>query len=121
LPILHLTPCGNRYKLSEQNALSNEIVEAMKNVSLTNEVDAADLDAEFEELQQGDLDRQILAMNTMPDAAAVDQMPTVPTAERRFCFFSFSSYYMVADGLAKKRLAKPPGRRTETRRPITYI
>jgi charged multivesicular body protein 4 len=73
----------NRDKLREQNALSEEIVEAMSAPGIGQSVDETDLEAELEELQQEQLDEQMLKTGTVPVADAVHKMPSPANAERK--------------------------------------
>lgn len=68
-------------KLREQNALSEEIVEAMSAPGIGQSVDEADLEAELEELQQEQLDEQMLKTGTVPVADAVHKMPSPANVE----------------------------------------
>jgi charged multivesicular body protein 4A/B len=72
-----------RAKLQEQNALSEEIVEAMNGISLGNPVDEQDLEDELEALQQAELDQKMLETGTVP-ADAIQRMPAVANGERKF-------------------------------------
>jgi len=67
-------------KLQEQNALSEEIVEAMNGISLGNQVDEQDLEDELEALQQEELDQKMLETGTVP-ADAIQRMPAVASGE----------------------------------------
>ncbi|EFY90005.1 ESCRT-III component [Metarhizium acridum CQMa 102] len=60
--------------LREQNALGEEIVEAMNSVN-NNQLDDADLEAEFEELQQEQLDEQMLKLSSASVPHAIRDMP----------------------------------------------
>lgn len=68
-------------KLREQNALSEEIVEAMSAPGIGQSLDETDLEAELEELQQEQLDEQMLKTGTVPVADAVHKMPSPANAE----------------------------------------
>jgi len=65
-----------RAKLQEQNALSEEIVDAMNSISLGQPVDEQDLEDELEALQQEQLDQKMLETGTVP----VDQIQRLPAA-----------------------------------------
>ncbi|KIE03055.1 ESCRT-III component, partial [Metarhizium majus ARSEF 297] len=60
--------------LREQNALGEEIVEAMNSVN-NNQLDDADLEAELEELQQEQLDEQMLKLSSASVPHAIQDMP----------------------------------------------
>ncbi|KAH7149403.1 Snf7-domain-containing protein [Dactylonectria estremocensis] len=62
--------------LREQNALSEEIVNAIVNPSLGEYIDDAELEDELEELQQEQLDEQMLNTGNVPVSDAVHKMPT---------------------------------------------
>ncbi|KAK2590100.1 ESCRT-III subunit protein snf7 [Conoideocrella luteorostrata] len=68
-------------KLREQNALGEEIVEAMNSINSANQVDVEDLDAELEELQQEQLDEQILKLSNVSVPGAVHGMPAAARGE----------------------------------------
>lgn len=61
-------------RLREQNALSDEINEAMINVSVSN-VDETELEDELEQLQQEQLDEAMLKTGTVPVSDAVHRLP----------------------------------------------
>ncbi|KAK1754512.1 Snf7-domain-containing protein [Echria macrotheca] len=63
-------------KLQEQNALSEEIVEAMNSINLGNQVDEADLEDELDALRQEELDQKMLETGTVP----VDAIQRLPAA-----------------------------------------
>ncbi|KAK0613398.1 snf7 family protein [Immersiella caudata] len=67
-------------KLQEQNALSEEIVEAMNSINIGNQVDEQDLEDELEALQQEELDQKMLETGTVP-ADAIQRMPAVANGE----------------------------------------
>ncbi|KAH7148650.1 Snf7-domain-containing protein [Dactylonectria macrodidyma] len=67
--------------LREQNALSEEIVNAIVNPSLGEYIDDAELEDELEELQQEQLDEQMLNTGNVPVSDAVHKMPTPANTE----------------------------------------
>jgi charged multivesicular body protein 4 len=73
-----------RERLREQNALSDEIVNAITTNSITDAVDEEDLDAELEQLQQEQLDEQMLTTGSVPVTDAVHKMPAVANGNRMF-------------------------------------
>jgi hypothetical protein len=74
-----------RAKLQEQNALSEEIVEAMNSINIGNQVDEQDLEDELEALQQEELDQKMLETGTVP-ADAIQRMPAVANGERKLSY-----------------------------------
>lgn len=74
---------GNRDKLRDQNALSEEIVNAITGNQL-DMVDDADLEDELDQLQQEALDEQMLKTGNPPISDAVHKMPSPANAERKF-------------------------------------
>ncbi|KAI0472767.1 vacuolar-sorting protein SNF7 [Xylariaceae sp. FL0804] len=64
-------------KVREQNALSEEIVQAIASNHIGEPIDEDDLDRELEDLQQEQLDEQMLKPGTVPVADAVHSMPNV--------------------------------------------
>jgi charged multivesicular body protein 4 len=80
-------PC--RDKISEQNALSDEIVNAITSNTIGEQVDDAALDAELAELQQEQLDEQMLSAGNVPVADAVHKMPSPSRAERKCSLGNF--------------------------------
>ncbi|KAK7416506.1 ESCRT-III subunit protein snf7 [Neonectria punicea] len=67
--------------LRDQNALSEEIVNAITQPTLGEYIDENDLDEELEELQQEQLEEQMLTTGNVPVSDAVHKMPTPATAE----------------------------------------
>lgn len=62
-------------KLREQNALSDEIVEAMNSVAVGNQVDEDELEDELEQMQQEQLDEQMTKTGTVPVSDAIHKLP----------------------------------------------
>ena len=69
--------------MREQNALSEEIVEAMNGVNISGAVDEMDLEDELEQLQQEQLDEQMLKTGSVPVSDAVQRMPAAANGERK--------------------------------------
>ena len=72
----------DRDKLRDQNALSEEIVNAI----VGNQMDAVDDDElmqELEEMEQENLDREILKTGNVPTTDAVHNLPAPAQAERK--------------------------------------
>jgi len=67
-------------KLQEQNALSEEIVDAMNSINLGNQIDEIDLEAELDELRQEELDQKMLETGTVP-VDAIQRLPAAGTKE----------------------------------------
>jgi hypothetical protein len=67
-----------RDKLRDQNALSEEIVNAITGQPLGEPIDEEDLESQLEQLQQEQLDEQMLKNGTVPVADEVNKMPPVP-------------------------------------------
>jgi len=67
-------------KLQEQNALSEEIVDAMNSINLGNQIDEVDLEAELDELRQEELDQKMLETGTVP-VDAIQRLPAAGTKE----------------------------------------
>jgi charged multivesicular body protein 4 len=65
-------------KLRDQNALSEEIVNAITGQPLGEPIDEEDLESQLEQLQQEQLDEQMLKTGTVPVADEVNKMPPVP-------------------------------------------
>ncbi|KAF5010856.1 hypothetical protein FDECE_3001 [Fusarium decemcellulare] len=65
--------------LREQNAMSEEIVNAM--ISTTDYIDDEELEDELDQLQQESLDEQMLATGNVPVSDAVHKMPTPANTE----------------------------------------
>lgn len=74
---------GNRERLREQNALSEEIVSAITTNTIGDTVDEDELDAELEELQQEKLDEQMLDTGNVPVSDEVHKMPAVANGESK--------------------------------------
>ncbi|PHH88946.1 hypothetical protein CDD83_6853 [Cordyceps sp. RAO-2017] len=68
-------------KLREQNALSEDIVNAITGGLNTDPLDDEELEEELDQLQQEQLDEDILKTGTVPVSDAVHQMPSPANAE----------------------------------------
>ncbi|KAI8669360.1 hypothetical protein NCS57_00750900 [Fusarium keratoplasticum] len=68
-------------KLREHNAMSEDIVAAMTNATISDYVDDVDLEEELEQLQQEQLDEQMLTTGNVPVSDAVHKMPTPVNTE----------------------------------------
>lgn len=64
-----------RENLREQNALSNEINEAMANLNQDTALDEEELDNELEALQQEQLDEQMLKTGSVPVSDQIQRLP----------------------------------------------
>lgn len=67
--------------LRDQNALSEEIVNAITGNQLGTPIDDDELEAELEDMQQEQVDEQILKTGNVPVSDAVAKMPTPANAE----------------------------------------
>lgn len=79
-----------REKLREQNALSDEIVEAMNSVAVGNQPDEEELEDELERMQQEQLDEQMTRTGTVPVSDAVHKLPAAANGPRKL--FSFAHH-----------------------------
>ncbi|KAL7901712.1 Snf7 domain-containing protein [Trichoderma sp. SZMC 28014] len=68
-------------KINEQNALSDEIVNAITQNPIGEQFDDAELEDELDQLQQETLDEQMLKTGQVPVSDAVHKMPTPSHAE----------------------------------------
>ncbi|KAG5998718.1 ESCRT-III subunit protein snf7 [Claviceps spartinae] len=68
-------------ELREQNALSDEIVNAITNNPIGDPLDEDELEAELDELQQEKLDEDILKTGNVPVADLGQRMPSVASQE----------------------------------------
>ncbi|ODA80606.1 hypothetical protein RJ55_03565 [Drechmeria coniospora] len=68
-------------KLRDQNALSQEIVDAITGATIGEQVDDMELEEELDQLQQEQLDEAILKTGHVPLSDAVHKMPTPANAE----------------------------------------
>lgn len=68
--------------MREQNALSDEIVNAITNNPIGDPLDEDELEAELDELQQEKLDEDILKTGNVPVADLGQRMPSVASQER---------------------------------------
>ncbi|KAG5913007.1 ESCRT-III subunit protein snf7 [Claviceps sorghi] len=68
-------------ELREQNALSEEIVNAITNNPIGEPIDDDELEAELDELQQEKLDEDILQSGNVPVSDLVQRMPSVAKQE----------------------------------------
>jgi charged multivesicular body protein 4 len=70
-----------RDELREQNAMSDEIVNAITQTPMGDAIDDDELENELDELQQEQLDEQMLKTGTVPVSDAVHKLPTPASAE----------------------------------------
>lgn len=77
------TSISYREKLREQNALSDEIVEAMNSVAVGNQVDEDELEDELEQMQQEQLDEQMTKTGTVPVSDAIHKLPAAANGPRK--------------------------------------
>jgi charged multivesicular body protein 4A/B len=70
-------------ELREQHAIGEEIAEALTQGNAATGVDEDELDAEFEELQQAELDKQMLKGGQVP-IDQIQRLPEVKTGEREY-------------------------------------
>lgn len=68
-------------KLREQNALSEEIVNAITGNTIGEPVDEDELEAELEDLQQEQLDEQMLKTGSVPVSDQIQRVPAVPAGD----------------------------------------
>ena len=87
---------GNRERLREQNALSEEIVSAITTNTIGETMDEDELDAELEELQQEQLDEQMLDTGNVPVSDAVHKMPAVANGESKFLILTCCPLFETA-------------------------
>ncbi|KAL8371613.1 hypothetical protein RB595_001422 [Gaeumannomyces hyphopodioides] len=71
-------------KLREQNALSEEIVNAITNNSLGDPIDEDELEEELEALEQEKLDEQMLNTGTVRASEPIHRLPQAVNGERKF-------------------------------------
>lgn len=93
LRVFHLT-IVNREKLREQNALSDEIVEAMNGINTDNEGNDVGLEAELEDLQQQQLDEQMLNISV---PTTIEDVSPVANRERKSSLFHIPVQYAIAN------------------------
>ena len=96
-----------REKLREQNALSDEIVDAMNSVNVGNQVDEVDLDAELEAMQQEDLDERMLKTGTVPVSDEVQRLPAAGDKPSKHSSLLINPVLGAGDTLVGHR-ANPP-------------
>lgn len=72
-----------RDKLREENALSEEIVNAITGQTVGEPIDDMELEDELDALQQEQLDEQMSKTGNVPVADAVHKMPSVPVDPER--------------------------------------
>lgn len=68
-------------KLREQNALSDEIVNAITSNQIGEPIDETELEDELEAMQQEQLDEQMLKSGTVPVSDSIQRMPSVANGE----------------------------------------
>lgn len=84
-----------RDKLREQNALSEEIVNAITGNNIGESIDEDELDAELEELQQEQLDEQMLKTGTVPVSDQIQRVPAVPAGDSKLYQVSIATAYTI--------------------------
>jgi charged multivesicular body protein 4A/B len=67
----------DRAQLQEQNALSEEIVNAITSNQIGEPIDEDELDEELEAMQQEQLDEQMLKSGTVPVSDSIHRLPSV--------------------------------------------
>ncbi|KXL43832.1 hypothetical protein M433DRAFT_58685 [Acidomyces richmondensis BFW] len=67
--------------LREQHAIGEEIAEALTQGNMASGVDEEELEAEFEELQQAELDRQMLKGGPVPVADQIQRLPAITAGD----------------------------------------
>lgn len=81
----------NREKLREQNALGDEIAEAMTTTDLANQIDQDDLEAELDELQQESIDEQMLKLSDASIPKGMQNPPVSTIEQCMYCSFYYSA------------------------------
>lgn len=76
-----------RDKLREQNALSEEIVNAITSNQIGEAIDDADLEDELEQMQQEQLDEQMLKTGTVPVSDQIQHMPAAANGESKLVIY----------------------------------
>jgi charged multivesicular body protein 4A/B len=75
-----------RAQLQEQNALSEEIVNAITSNQVGEPIDDEELEDELEAMQQEQLDERMLKSGPVPVSDSLNRMPAVGNGERRSSF-----------------------------------
>lgn len=73
----------DRAQLQEQNALSEEIVNAITSNQIGEPIDEDELDNELEAMQQEQLDEQMLKTGTVPVSDSIHRLPTVANGKSK--------------------------------------
>lgn len=73
----------SRDKLREQNALSEEIAQPMNDVRIGHEIDEDDLEAEWEELQQEQVNEEVLKLDNVFVPHIIDGVRTPVSGTRK--------------------------------------
>jgi charged multivesicular body protein 4 len=100
-----------REKLREQNALSDEIVEAMNSVAVGNQVDEEELEEELEQMQQEALDEQMTKTGTVPVSDTIHKLPAAANGPRK-SFYSCLAFRQGV-GNAEQRTSGTNRRRSQ--------
>lgn len=74
--------------MREQNALSEEIAQSMNDINIGREVDEDDLEAEWEELQQEQVNEQMLKLGTVSVPDAIEGMTTPISGKGKKCYLN---------------------------------
>lgn len=107
---------SHRDKLREQNALSEEIVNAITNNQLGNEaIDDADLEDELEAMEQEQLDEKILKTGTGPVSDAIQRLPAAANGERK-SGRTFTGDFVIKNSTDKLNISQGKGNRRGRRR-----
>jgi len=105
-----------REKLRDQNALSQEIVDAITGATVGETVDDTELEEELEQMQQEQLDEAILKTGNVPVADAVHKMPSPANAERELPSHDIEPSPCADQRLQPCRAGGRQSRRTTKRR-----
>lgn len=76
--------CETRAQLQEQNALSEEIVNAITSNQIGEPIDEEELDEELEAMQQEQLDEQMLKSGSVPVSDSIHRLPTVANGKSKW-------------------------------------
>lgn len=100
-----------RDKLREQNALSEEIVNAITSNQIGEQIDEDDLEAELDQLQQEQLDEQMLKTGSVPVSDQIHRTPAVPAGDSECMSCAFGGIELTPSNSQGQSTCRGRGRR----------
>lgn len=93
----------SRDKLREQNALSEEIVNAITGNTIGEPIDDDELEAELEGMQQEQLDEQMLKTGSVPVSDQIQRVPAVPAGDSKSYYTNHWYIFVCTNDIPQSR------------------